>query len=371
MEHFKVPYVNLSKANKPYRKYCHNVFDNILETGDFILGSSLVDFENAVSAYLGVNYAVAVNSGTSALYLALKAHGVGPGDEVITVPNSYIATTSAIVLSGATPRFVDVGNDGNINPDLIENAINKYTKAVLPVHLSGIPCQMELIRRICKENRLQLIDDCSQAFGSEYRGRKLGSLSDASCFSLHPLKNLGLTGDGGIITTNNEQTAHILKSFRNLGHTNRDTCDHWSHNMRLDTLSAAIGLYKLKNLDTLINKRIKNANKYFSLLPSCVKKPIIDKQNRTTFHTYIINIKNRDHLKEYLFEKGIETKIHYPNLIYEQPAYLKHFGPHVPLENAELQKQSKLTLPIAEYLEQKQIVLVAEEVNKFCLTFDH
>mgnify|MGYP001444070758 CR=1 FL=1 len=235
----KVPYVNLPAQHTPIKEELLEAISRVMDHGIFIMGQELDEFESRFAELSGSAYAVGVNSGTDALILALRAVGVGPGDEVITVPNSFLASTSCITLLSAQPVFVDVKDDYNIDPDLIEDAITPRTKAILPVHLTGRPADMDKIMEIAQRRGLQVIEDCAQAVGAEYRGKPVGCFGAVGCFSLHPLKTLNACGDGGVLTTNDEELYQRFKVLRNHGLLNRDECIDWSMNSRLDTLQAA------------------------------------------------------------------------------------------------------------------------------------
>ena len=226
----KVPYVNLALQHKSLKSEILQAIEEVLNHGMFVLGDEVREFERMFADYCQVKYAVGVNSGTDALILAMKALGIGEGDEVITVPNSFLATASSIVLAGAKPVFVDVRDDYNINPELIEPAITTRTKAILPVHLTGRPADMKTIMEIAGKHNLYVIEDCAQAIGAEYKGKRVGGFGDIGCFSLHPLKNLNALGDGGIITTDQEETYEYILKDQNHGLRNRDECDFLAYN---------------------------------------------------------------------------------------------------------------------------------------------
>ena len=261
-ENLLVPYVDLARQHAPLRNELLDAVGQVLDDGQFILGERVVQFEQAFAQLCGTRFAIAVNSGTDALILALRALGIGAGDEVITVPNSFVATTSAISLVGATPVFVDVSDDFNLDPARLEPAITRRTKAILPVHLTGRPANMAAIQNVADARGLPVIEDASQAVLAEYRGRRVGSFGTLGCFSLHPLKTLGACGDAGVITTNDADLDRELRLLRNVGLVSRDNSVIWSSHSRLDTLQASILLLKLKYVEAWTEKRRANAASY-------------------------------------------------------------------------------------------------------------
>ena len=361
----KIPYVDLRKANWPYRDLIINSVSDHLDSGSFVLSDSVLAFEKALADYINAKYIVTVNSGTSALYLVLKCLGIGVGDEVITVPNSYIATTTAICLLGAKPVFCDVGADGNIDSSRVEHLINSRTKACLPVHLAGIPCDIATLRNLCADKGIKMIEDAAQALGSAHGERRIGSDSLACAFSLHPLKNLGLIGDGGFISTNSDKLYQELLLQRNIGHKDRDTVIRWGHNMRLDGISCSIGIAKLKRLDEVVNSRNKLANNYLEHLPAAAEKPFVSQKNTNSWHTFVINTDYRDLLQKYLAEYGIDTRIHYRSLIYEQEAFTKSWGTIQRCTEAERRKNRILSLPIGEYLKEEEQTYIINCIKSF------
>ena len=250
-----IPYLNVVGQHVPLREDLLAAVARVLDHGQFILGAEVAEFEKAFARLCGTRYAVGVNSGTDALFMALSALGIGPGDEVITAPNSFVASTSCIRMAGATPVFVDVGEDYNIDVGGIEAAITPLTKAILPIHLTGRPARMDAIMEIAKKHGLVVVEDCAQAVLAEYREQRVGSFGAIGCFSLHPLKTLNACGDAGVLTTNDEALYHQLAIRRNIGLRTRDDCVMWSGNSRLDTLQAAILLVKLRYVEEWTRKR--------------------------------------------------------------------------------------------------------------------
>ena len=360
-----VPYVGIKEQVRSIYNEVEKPISDVLLHGMYVLGNEVREFEQMFADYCQVKYAVGLNSGTDALILAMKALGIGKGDEVITVPNSFLATASSIVLAGAKPVFVDVRDDYNMDPELIEPAITERTKAILPVHLTGRPADMTPIIEIAQKHNLYVIEDCAQAIGAEYNGKRVGGFGDIGCFSLHPLKNLNALGDGGVITTDQEETYEYLLKARNHGLRTRDECGFWSYNSRLDTIQAAALKVKMKYLDEWTEKRRANAAFYREHLKDVVKVPIEKEYEKSVYHTFVVCAERRDELKEFLSSKGIDTKIHYPIPIHLQKAaeHLEYKKGDFP--EAEKQTGEILSLPVYPELTDEQLYLVVSEINRF------
>jgi dTDP-4-amino-4,6-dideoxygalactose transaminase len=364
-----VPYVNLAGQHAPIKKEILAAVSAVLDSGQFILGEPVAEFERQFALLCGVRYAVGVNSGTDALILALRAIGIGPGDEVITVPNSFVASTACIRLLGARPVFVDVGPDYNIDPGKIAAAVSPRTRAILPVHLTGRPCNMEPIMAVARENGLHVIEDCAQAVIAEYRGRQVGSFGTVGCFSLHPLKTLNACGDGGVLTTDDPSLYERLKVMRNIGLRRRDECVLWSHNSRLDTIQAAILLVKLRYLDQWTEKRRENARYYRAHLAGVpqVEAPAAEAEVRAVYHTFVIQADRRDALRAHLAEQGIRSAIHYPVPIHLTEAGRELGYPEGSFPTAERQARRILSLPIYPELTVAQLQRVCDTIREFYL----
>ena len=360
----KIPYVNLSAQWEDEKKDLLPIIESVLKSGEYILGDEVEKFELLAAKYFGVKHCVGLNSGTDALLLGLSAIGIKTGDEVITTSNSFIASTAAIVHLGAIPIFVDVKNDQNIDPDKIKDAITSKTKAIMPVHLTGRMSEMDTIKRMAKDYNLKVIEDAAQSAGSKYQNICSGAWGDIGCFSAHPLKNLNACGDAGFITTNHSDISQTIKLMANHGLKDRDTVDNFGLNSRMDALQAAILNYRIKQLPSIVDKRRKNAKIYQELLDRDHVFFSNDSEAEfNTFHTFVIQVDQRDSLKEYLNNQGIETAIHYPVPIHLQPAS-KHynFGTY---PNTEEQARRILTLPIHQYLDEEQLTRTATEINYF------
>lgn len=363
----KVPYIDLVAQHDTIKDRLLSAVDEVLSTGQFILGPQVEVFEKRFAELCGVKHAIGVNSGTDALIMALCALDIGPGDEVITPANSYITTTSSIILVGATPVFVDVKDDYTIDPELIEKAVTQNTKAILPVHPTGKPADMTAIRAIAQKHRLKIVEDCAQAVSAEHAGQKVGSSGDVGCFSLHPLKTLSACGDAGIVTTNDDVVYEQIMMLRNNGFIDRNTCQVWSNNSRLDSLQAAMLNVKFDYLEEWTEKRIGNArfyDKQFSAM-DYVQTPIYRENERSIYHTYVIRVDERKELQKFLKEKGIGTKVHYPIPIHLQPAAKELGYNQGDLPKTEKQAKTVLSLPVHPELTEDQLVYVVEMIKEY------
>ncbi len=365
----RIPYVNIAAQHAPMKEELLAAVGKIIDNGQFILGAEVAEFEICFAELCGVRYAVGLNSGTDALILALKALGVGPGDEVITAPNSFVGSASCIALVGARPVFVDVNVDYNINPALIENAITSHTRAIIPVHLTGRPADMDAIMGIAQRRSLYVIEDSAQAVIAEYRGKRVGGFGVAGCFSLHPLKTLNACGDGGVLTTDDKALAERIKILRNVGLKSRDECVSWSNHSRLDNLQAAILLTKLKYLDAWTKKRRSNAHFYQQQLGNLqqLQVPLDKSYERAVYHTFVIQADNRNELKTYLATCGIETAIHYPTPIHlDRCSENLGYGPgSFPV--TEKLAQRILSLPIYPELTETELNYIVETIKEYYL----
>jgi len=363
----KVKYVDLPKQAN-VEAILTDIKEILLKTGQFTLGQPVAEFEARFAGLCKTKYAVGLNSGTDALFLALKALNIGSGDEVITAPNSFFATAAVIAIAGAKPVFVDVNNEYNIDAELIERAITHRTKAILPVHLTGNPADMPRIMNIARRHNLHVIEDAAQAVSATIDGQPTGSFGIAGGFSFHPLKNLNVWGDGGITTTNSRELSDRLRLLRNHGLKNRDEVEVFAYNSRLDTLQAIVANRLLSVLDAITDARIKNAKTYddgLSDLTDHITLPPRKSNVKQVFHTYVILAGERNKLGAYLAEKGIETKVHYPVPLHLQPAsrYLGYQEGDFPV--CEAQAKSILTLPVHQHLTDDQVTYVIDNVRKF------
>ena len=363
----EVPFTNLASQHSLIKEELMQAVEKVLNHGKFVLGDEVNQFEKQFADLCGVNFAVGVNSGTDALILSLQALGIGPGAEVITVPNSFVATASCISVVGATPVFVDVQQDLNINTEQIERAITSKTRAIIPVHMTGHPADMSPIIKIAKSYGLAIIEDSAQAVCSEYNGQMVGSFGSVGCFSLHPLKTLNACGDGGVVTTNDVEIYNKIRLLRNMGLEKRDNAKIWSSNSRLDTIQAALLLVKLSYLEQWIKQRISNAHFYQKELEDIneISIPKDSINGKSTYHTFVIQAQDRDDLKQYLKTNGISTAIHYPIPIHLQKAanYLKYKLGDFPV--AEKQSKMILSLPIYHGIDSTKLKFVSDHIRTF------
>lgn len=335
----------------------------VLESGQLAQGPRTEAFELAFAAYTGAPHAVAVNSGTAALIVALQAHGVGPGDEVITTPFSFIATATSIIACGATPVFVDVDPfDFNLDPALIEDAITDATKAVMPVHLYGNPARLSAIREVCDDFELALIEDAAQAHGAVHAGQRIGATGTA-CFSLYPTKNM-TTGEGGIITTDDDGVAERCRIIRNHGQGERYLHTMFGLNWRMQDLNAAIGSVQLQHLEAWTERRIANAERLSERLTH-VETPRVREGDRHVFHQYTIRVSHdRDALQAGLREAGIGSAVHYPIPLHRQPIMQELGFGEGRFPVAEAAAESVLSLPVHPSLSDDDVDYIAETVNR-------
>jgi dTDP-4-amino-4,6-dideoxygalactose transaminase len=362
----KIPYVNLSKQWEKEREDLLPILDRVLASGQYVGGPSIAEFEENIKRVCGVKYAIALNSGTDALVCGLIALGIGSGDEVITPPNSFIASTAAIIQVGAKPVFVDVQADQNINIEMIEPAITDKTRAIMPIHLTGRVANMSAISSIAMKYDIYIIEDAAQSIGSLHEKKPAGSLGNIGCFSTHPLKNLNACGDGGFLTTNDQSIAEKIMLLRNHGLEDRNTVVHFGFVSRMDTLQAAILNYRVQNLSDVIEKRRENAELYQQLLnPKFVFHPPEKETEFNTYHTFVIQVKERDELQLYLEQEGIGTSIHYPIPIHLQPS--SHFLGYKSSDFPITEEQSKhiLSIPIHQYLSKNDIHTISKLINEF------
>jgi len=361
-----VPFVNMRAQFAEERERLLPVVEEILSGGMWVGGDAVERFEAAMCAYTGARHCVALNSGTDALALGLKVLGVGPGDEVITPPNSFVASTAAIIQAGATPVFADVLPDQNIDPARVEAAITPKTRAIMPVHLTGRIADMDAIMAIADHYGLKVIEDAAQSIGSQLDGRQSGTIGHMGCFSAHPLKNLNAAGDAGYVLTDDDDMATRLRRLRNHGMVDRDTVGEWGVVSRMDSLQAAILVSRLEDLDDVIAKRHANAELYRQRLSTEVAfSPPCRNTEFNTFHTFVVQLDRRDELQAHLADLGIGTAIHYPVPIHLQPAAadLGHAIGDFPV--AEEQAGRILSLPVHQFLAEVDIETVCDAINGF------
>ena len=339
----------------------------VVVRGDFTLGNEVDKLEEEFAKLSNTKYAISVGSGTDALLLSLKALGVGPGDEVITSPFTFFATVGSIVTAGAKPVFVDIKEDYNIDPDLIESKVTRKTKAIMPVHWSGRPCNMNIIESIGRKYNIPIVSDSCHAIKATFNGRQAGELGTIACFSFHPLKNLNIWGDGGIITTNSNDLANTLKIIRNHGLINRDTCQIFAYNSRLDTIQAVVARHMMNKISNITECRIRNAKYYDKAFKSFnqIKIPNRISYINEVFHLYSILVEDRDNLKDYLIANNIDAKIHYPIPMHLQPAakFLGHKIGDFPI--SEKVSNTILSLPVHEFITEKEQIYIINLIKKY------
>lgn len=367
---FRHPYVYLAQQFRHPEKYLRRI-EAVARRGDFTLGKEVSAFEAQAAKMLGVRHVIGVGNGTDALYLILKALGIGAGDEVITAPNSFVATAASIALTGARPVFVDVRGDYTVDPCLIEKSITTKTKAIIPVHLTGQPADMKPIMDVAGRHHLAVVEDVAQAFLGRYDGKYLGTIGTAGAFSFHPLKILHVWGDGGMIATNDDELAARLKLWRNHGLKTRNEVEFFAHNSRLDTIHAVIASVLLPQIPGIVKKRQAVARAYDQLLQPLA--PHIHIPNRTlcapphthTYTNYVMMADRRDELIEYLAKHGIEAVVQYPIPIHLQKAarYLGHQKGDFPV--CEDQARRIVTLPCHQYMSRMDVREIVSVIARF------
>ena len=350
-----IPYVDLSAQWEIERDELLPIIEKIMASGTYVNGENVKLIELKIADYCSVDHCVTLNSGTDALMLGMWALGIKPGDEVITPPNSFIASTAAIIHLGAKPIFVDVDPAQLIDINKIENLITKNTKAIMPVHLTGLMANMEKINILAEKYNLVVIEDAAQSIGSKLNGRLSGTFGDVGCFSTHPLKNLNACGDGGFLTTNNKAIYEKAKLLRNHGLKNRNNAETFGYVSRMDTLQAAILNVKIDYYNDDIKNRQRVANKYTELLKNHIQTPIINPNKKSVWAQYSIQIKNRSLVQKKLSAKNIPTAIHYPKPLHLQKCfeYLGHKKGDFPI--SEKLAKTSLSLPVHEFINKKHV----------------
>ena len=361
-----VPFFDITRQNNPLKKELDKALLDAAHSGKYILGPNVAELEKEFAIYCGAKHSIGVASGTDSIELALVAAGVKPGDEVITSPFTFVATAEAIVYCGATPVYVDINPQTfNIDASKIATKITKKTRAILPVHLFGLAAEMDKIVDIAQKNSLAVVEDCAQAIGATYKGKKVGSLGDIGCFSFFPTKNLGTFGDGGMVTTNSDYLSERLSSLRNHGSKVRYYHDEVGLNSRLDEIHAAILNVKFPHIDKWNSKRREVAYYYNELFKDVeeIQTPKEIEDAYCVYHQYTIKAPVRDQLVESLRQKGVMAMIYYPVPIHLQAAY-KNFGYNEGLlPNTEKCTTQVLSLPMFPEITKEQQKQVAEAVK--------
>lgn len=363
----QVPFVDLAAQYSTIAEEINEATAKVIKDADFILGREVKLFEEEFAAFCEAKYAVGVDSGTSALELALRAYNIGPGDEVITAANTFIASALAISHTGAKPVLVDIDPQTHtIDVGGIASAVTRRTKAILPVHLYGHPAHMGPIRQIAEKLGLVVIEDACQAHGARYKGKRTGSLGDAAAFSFYPGKNLGAYGDGGIVVTNDREVAERLEMLRNYGQKEKYHHLFRGYNRRLDTLQAAILRVKLKHLEKWNAARRWNAKLYHDFLEGTgVLTPVETLGVESVWHLYVIRSEHRDTLREHLECRGISASIHYPIPIHLQPAYKDLGYKRGEFPVTEGLARRILSLPMYAELTSEQVEFIALTIREF------
>ena len=345
---------------KELRSEYQAAIDRVLDSGWFILGKEVQAFESEFATYLGVKHAVGVGNGLEALQIALMSLGIKSGDEVITTPLSAVATTLAILAVGATPVFVDLREDGQLDEQLVEKAITERTRVILPVHLYGNSCAIMELAALAKKHNLILVEDAAQAHGSKYGNHKLGTIGKIGCFSFYPTKNVGAFGDGGALVTDDDDLAAQFRQLRDYGQESKYKHVRYGMNSRLDELHAAILRVKLTHLDAQNASRIHNAAIYHQIFSGAGVEALAPTPGTTpNYHQFVIKVKERDQLQAYLKEHGVPTLIHYPILIPRQPMFGNQFT-SLSLPIADRFVTEELSLPCGPYLTEAQVKEIAQ-----------
>ena len=349
---------------------CDDLWDALkafVRTGDFTLGKPLEEFENRFAQLIGTRFAIGVNSGTDAIKLSLKALGIRPGDEVITAANTFVATVGAIAELGAVPVFVDCDDTFCMNVEQVEDSITDRTRAIVPVHFTGYMTDMRILKPLADRHNLPIVEDACQSILGAIDGRNAGTWGLSGAFSLHPLKNLNVWSDGGLIVTDNEEFAKKLRLLRNHGLEDRDTVSILGCNSRLDTLQAVVGNWLIPRTEEIANQRIANAAFFDQALGELdqIRIPPRPEGFKIVYHLYIVFAEQRDALLEHCIENGIEAKVHYPIPIYRQPAteYLGYKEGDFPAADAHT--GTIITFPCDQHLSQEQLEYVVDTVSSF------
>jgi dTDP-4-amino-4,6-dideoxygalactose transaminase len=361
-----IPLVDLRAQLEPLREELLCEIGQVLDSMELLLGPNTRSFEDEFAAYCGVRHGIAVSNGTDALHLALRAAGIGPGDEVVTVPNTFAATVEAIELAGARASLVDIDPaTGNLDPARLQSALTPNTRAIIPVHLHGHPADADGIRAVAGERGLRVIEDACQAHGARYKDRPVGSLGDLACYSFYYSKNLGAYGEGGAVVTDDPDLAERVRLLRSHGSPEKYVHTSFGVNARPDEIQSAILRVKLRHLDEWNERRRRIAARYSSALAHVVETPTPAAWATPVFHIYAIRTPNRDRLLDTLRQRGIGAAVHYPIPIHHQPAYRHVRLDPRGLEHAERWCRETLSLPIYPELTDDDVDYVIDAVYQF------
>jgi dTDP-4-amino-4,6-dideoxygalactose transaminase len=360
-----IPFVDLRAQHAAIRQELDAAIGRVIDTCQFTLGPEVEAFESEFANYCEAPFGVAVNSGTSALHLALLAAGVGPGDEVITVPFTFVATVSAILYAGATPVFVDIDPvTFTMDPLRVEAAVSRRTKAIVPVHLYGQPADMDPILEVARRYNLIVIEDAAQAHGAEYKARRVGNLGDMACFSFYPGKNLGACGEGGMVLTSEPGLARTIRMLRDWGAEEKYRHVLKGFNYRMEAIQGAVLRVKLKYLEDWTEGRRRAAARYDELLAEAgVRTPVVRPFARHVYHVYAVRCRNRARWQEALHQRGVQTGIHYPMPVHLLPGFADLGGTEGQFPNSERTAVESLSLPMFPELTEAQIGLVARAIK--------
>jgi len=368
----QIPFINLSREAEHFLPKLLGSTEKVLKSGMYINGPNVQTLEKNLCKYLQVKHVITVGNGSDALTFILKSLDINPDDEIICPANSFIATSWSIVAAGAKPVFCDVGDDFLLDINDFERKVTTKTKAVIPVHLTGRVFDTEKISQLCKDKNIEIVEDAAQSFGAiSKNGKKTGTLGKAGAFSLHPLKNFAIYGDGGIITTNSSELADKCFLLRNHGLKNRDEASIWGFNSRLDELQASYALVKLPQIEKLTIRYIEIAKYYDKNLTNSIKKPFIREKYRDVYHNYVVLVPSeiRDLIMKKLLDSGIETKIHYPIPLHLQKCANNLNYQIGDIPRAELFAKSMISLPIYPELKDSELSYIVNRFNEIYKNF--
>jgi dTDP-4-amino-4,6-dideoxygalactose transaminase len=362
----KVPFLDLKSQYQSIKPEIDAAVTRILESSQFVLGEEVAGFEREFAAYCGAPHGIGVNSGTSALHLAFLAAGIGPGDEVITIPHTFVATVAAIRYTGARPVFVDVDPVSfTMDPTQVEAAITSRTRAIAPVHLYGHPADMDPILEIARRHKLVVVEDAAQAHGARYKGKPVGSMGDLACFSFYPGKNLGAYGEGGMVVTSNEEYARIIRMLRDWGQDRKYHHLLAGYNYRLEGMQGAILRVKLRYLEKWTEARRAHAARYRELLADTgLGLPAESKDARHVYHVYAVRTRERDALMKSLGERGVQTGIHYPVPVHLQPAYADAAWKQGSFPHSEQAADEVMSLPMYPEMTEEHLQAVSQALHE-------
>jgi len=358
-------FIDLTKEYKRFQKSMDRGVSSVFARGQFILGKEVSSFENEFSRYCGIPYAIGVKSGTDAIYLALRAFGIGPGDEVLTVSHTAVPTVAAICMTGAAPVYVDVTDkDMTMDPDDAARKITKKTRCVIPVHIYGYPCRMDSIMRLAKKKRLKVIEDACQSHGSTFNGKKTGTIGDAGCFSFYPTKNLGAYGDAGMVVTRNKEIARKISALRRYGETEKHLFFAPGINSRLSDIQAALLRVKLRVLDSQNRKRRQLARIYNNELKDIpLRLPVEEDLRYHVYHLYVIRTRRRSALIKWLASRNVATMIHYPYTLHKSKVYAGKRRFQLPVTDKI--KKEIVSLPLYAEMSRNEVIRSARRIREF------